>query len=147
MTTNQKTSLLINRQVPEFVRDEHPLFISFLEAYYEFLETKQGTEKNDLTSKAKDLKYLSDVDYSLEEFEKNFFETYASLMPIDVKVSKEILIKNILPLYLAKGSEKSFKLLFRLLFDEKSTLRYPRDNILRASDAKWVIDHVLRIDK
>ena len=36
-----KTSLLINRQVPEFVRDEYPTFINFLEAYYEFLENKQ----------------------------------------------------------------------------------------------------------
>ena len=35
-----KTSLLINRQVPEFIREDHPLFISFLEAYYEFLETE-----------------------------------------------------------------------------------------------------------
>ena len=43
-----KTSLLVNRQVPEFVREEYPLFITFLEAYYEYLETKQGTQINDL---------------------------------------------------------------------------------------------------
>lgn len=147
MSNYQKTSLLVNRQVPEFVREEHPKFIAFLEAYYEFLENKQGTQKNDLVNKSKDLRYLSDVDYSLEEFESNFFNTYASLMPLDVAVTKETLIKNVLPLYLAKGSEKSFKLLFRLLFDQESTVRYPRDNILRASDGKWVIDHVLRIDK
>jgi hypothetical protein len=36
------TSILVNSQVPEFVREEHPLFITFLEAYYEFLETKQS---------------------------------------------------------------------------------------------------------
>lgn len=147
MINNEKTSLLVRRQVPEFVRDEHPKFVSFLEAYYEFLENKQGTQKNDLISKSKDLRYLSDVDYSLEEFEQNFFNTYASLMPIDVSVSKEILIKNVLPLYLAKGSEKSFKLLFRLLFDQDSTVRYPKDSILRASDGKWKIDNVIRIDK
>jgi hypothetical protein len=145
--TDKKVSLLVNRQVPEFVRDEHPLFISFLEAYYEYLETKQGTQKNDLIAEAKRLKNISDVDDSLEEFESNFFNTYASLIPIDVNVSKELLIKNVLPLYLAKGSEKSFKLLFRLLFDQESTVRYPRDNILRASGAKWKIENVLRIDK
>ena len=38
------TSILINRQVPEFVREEYPLFITFLEAYYEFLEQKQTGE-------------------------------------------------------------------------------------------------------
>jgi hypothetical protein len=67
------TSILINRQVPEFVREEHPLFITFLEAYYEYLEQKQTGELNDLTQKAKDLRYLSDVDYSLNEFEDSFF--------------------------------------------------------------------------
>ena len=68
-----KTSLLVNRQVPEFIREEHPLFISFLEAYYEFLENKQGTQKNDLTTKSKELRNLSDVDSSIDEFEDSFF--------------------------------------------------------------------------
>ena len=33
MTTDLRTSLLVNRQVPEFIRDEYPTFITFLEAY------------------------------------------------------------------------------------------------------------------
>jgi hypothetical protein len=56
--SDNKVSLLINRQVPEFVRDEYPLFITFLEAYYEYLETKQGTQSNDLTYKSKNLKNI-----------------------------------------------------------------------------------------
>ena len=73
------TSLLINRQVPEFVREEYPVFISFLEAYYEFLENKQGTQKNDLTTKSKELKYISDVDSSIEEFEEQFLNSLSIL--------------------------------------------------------------------
>ena len=111
--TDNKVSLLINKQVPEFVREEYPLFISFLEAYYEFLETKQGSELNDLTSQAKKLRNLIDVDASIEEFTTNFFNTFATFLPIDVSVDKGILIKHILPLYLAKGNEKSFSLLFK----------------------------------
>ena len=140
------TSILINRQVPEFVREEHPLFITFLEAYYEFLEQKQTGQLNDLTQKAKDLRYLSDVDYSLDEFEDSFFNTYASLLPKDVSVDKEFLIKNVLPLYLAKGNEASFKLLFRMLFNDEVDILQPRNNILRASDGKWTINHILRIE-
>ena len=140
------TSILINRQVPEFVREEHPLFITFLEAYYEFLEQKQTGELNDLTQKAKDLRYLSDVDYSLNEFEDSFFNTYASLLPKDVSVDKEFLIKNVLPLYLAKGNEASFKLLFRMLFNDEVDILQPRNNVLRASDGKWTVDHILRIE-
>ncbi len=99
-----RTSLLVNRQVPEFVREEYPLFIAFLEAYYEYLENKQGTQLNDLTQKAKDFRNLPDVDESIDDFEEQFFNTFASLVSRDVAVDKEFLIKHVLPLYLAKGS-------------------------------------------
>ena len=43
---------------------------------------------------AKNLRTISDVDDSLDKFESNFFNTYASLIPRDVAVDKEFLIKN-----------------------------------------------------
>ena len=141
----QKVSLLINRQVPEFVRDEYPTFIRFLEAYYEFLENKQTGKNNDLNVKSKDLRYLSDVDYSIGQFEDSFFNTFADLLPKDVQVDKAFLIKQLLPFYLAKGNEKSFKLLFRMLFDEEVEIVQPKANILRASDGKWVVEKAFRI--
>lgn len=144
---DEKISLLIEGQVPEFVREEYPLFITFLEAYYEFLENKQGTNKNDLIKQAKDLKTIFDVDKSINEFEENFFNTFASLIPVDVQGNKELLIKNILPLYQAKGSESSFKLLFRFLFHEEPTIVFPKDNILRASSGEWKIDNSVKISK
>jgi hypothetical protein len=144
--TDLKTSLLVNRQLPEFVRDEYPLFQSFLEAYYEFLENEQNNQKNDVIAKSKDLRFVSDVDASIGEFENNFFNTYASLVPRDVQVTKEFLIKNVLPLYLSKGSEKSFKFLFRLLFNDEVELIFPKDNVLRASDGKWTVDNIINIE-
>jgi hypothetical protein len=143
--SEQKVSLLINRQVPEFVRDEYPTFIRFLEAYYEFLENKQTGKNNDLNVKSKDLRYLSDVDYSIGQFEDSFFNTFADLLPKDVQVDKAFLIKQLLPFYLAKGNEKSFKLLFRLLFNEEVEIIQPKANILRASDGKWVVEKAFRI--
>ena len=132
MTITQKTSLLVNRQVPEFIREEHPLFITFIEAYYEYLETVQGTQKNDLVSKAKELRYVSDVDESINSFEESFINNYASLIPQDALINKDFLIKNILPLYLARGNQKSFELLFRLLYGTEVEITFPKDNILRA---------------
>jgi hypothetical protein len=140
------TSILVNSQVPEFVREEHPLFITFLEAYYEFLEAKQLGERNDLTQQAKNLRYLSDVDFSLNQFEDSFFNSFASLLPRDVAVDKEFLIKNVLPLYLSKGNEASFKLLFRMLFNDEVEILQPRNNVLRPSDGKWTVDNILRIE-
>ena len=144
-SSKQLTSLLIDRQVPEFVREEHPLFISFMEAYYEFLETEQGTQNNDLVKVSKDMRRKSDVDDSIEAFENSFMNTFANLIPKDAIVDKSFLIKNILPLYLAKGNEKSFKLLFRLLFSENPDVRFPKDEILRASDGEYTIEQVVRI--
>lgn len=146
MTTDLKTSLLVNRQVPEFIRDEYPTFITFLEAYYEFLEQKQGTQINDLITQAKNLRYISDVDFSIEQFEKNFINTYAPLIPQDAISDKAFLIKNILPLYLTKGNIKSFELFFRLLYGTEVNITFPKDNILRASDGKWTVENVVRID-
>ena len=147
MATNFKTSVLLGNQIPEFIRDEYPLFVSFVQAYYEFLEQKQGTEKNDLITQAKELRDIKDVDVSIDKFEDNFFNTFATLFPKDSAVNKEILIKQALPIYLSKGSQKSFQLLFRLLFGEELEIIYPRDNILRASDGKWTIDSKLRINQ
>jgi hypothetical protein len=142
---DQKTSILINRQVPEYVREEYPLFLTFLEAYYEFLESKQGSQKNDLTSQLKSLRDISNVDESIDEFETQFLNSFASLIPVDAQVDKAFLLKNILPLYQSKGSENSFKLIFRMLFGEETGVLYPRDNILRASDGKWKIDTTLKV--
>jgi hypothetical protein len=142
---DQKTSILINRQVPEYVREEYPLFLTFLEAYYEFLESKQGSQKNDLTTQLKSLRDISDVDESIEEFETQFLNSFASLIPVDAQIDKSFLLKNILPLYQAKGSENSFKLIFRMLFGEETDVFYPRDNILRASDGNWKIDATIKV--
>ena len=140
-----KTSILVKRQLPEFVREEYPLFISFLEAYYEFLENKQGINKNDLIVQSKKLREIFDVDASVDEFENQFFNTFAKFLPKDSQVDKAFLLKNVLPLYQSKGSEESFKFLFRLLFREEIQIEYPRDSILIASDGKWQIDNTLKI--
>ena len=144
--TDFKTSLLVGRQLPEFVRDEYPTFVTFLEAYYEFLEKKQGTQKNDLVNAAKNLRDIRDVDSSIAEFETNFYNTYASLIPIEVQSDKALLFKHLVPLYKSKGSDASFKLLFRLVFGEDIDLILPKNNVLKASGSKWQIDNKLRIN-
>lgn len=141
---DQATSLLVSSQLPEFVREEHPNFIAFLEAYYEYLENKQGTQLNDLIKQSKQARYFTDVDTSVSDFEENFFNTYANLFPQDVEVDKSILLKHVLPLYLAKGNEKSFKLLFRLLYNEEVEVLRPKTNVLKLSAGNWLIENIFR---
>lgn len=148
MSADLKTSILVNRQVPEFVRDEYPKFVTFLEAYYEFLEAQANTAttSNNLITTAKSLRNISDVDESLEQFEKNFYNTYASLVPLDVQSNKALLFKQLLPLYRTKGSENSFKLLFQLVFGEDIDVILPKNNVLRPSASNWQVDNKLRVN-
>lgn len=145
-----RTSILVNKQVPQFIQEEYPTFIRFLEAYYEFLENEQfdinGSENNDLTVKLKSLRTVSDIDKSLNDFEDYFFNTYAQFFPKDLAINKEFLIKNIKQLYSTKGSDQSFKLLFKMLFNEDINITRPGQYVLRASDGKWQSNKVIRID-
>ena len=149
MSLDLKTSLLVNRQVPEFIRDEYPTFVTFLEAYYQFLEgtANTGTTANNLVTTAKNLRDIRDVDTSLEDFQTNFYNTYGSLIPLDVQANKELLFKHLVPLYKAKGSDASFKLLFQLIFGVDIDVVLPKNNVLKSSSSKWQIDNKLRINQ
>jgi hypothetical protein len=146
MTTDLKTSILVNGQVPEYVRDEYPKFVAFLQAYYEFLEQKQGSEINDLATVAKNLRTIKDVDESIDSFEQSFYNTYGALIPADVQANKALLFKHLVELYRTKGAENSFKLLFQLVFGEDLEVLLPKNNVLKPSASKWTVDNKLRIN-
>ena len=120
-----KVSSIVASQLPEFIRDEYQTFVDFLKAYYEFLET---TQKDPVT--------LRDVDTTLDSFITYFKNELAQKLPYST-VNERFLLTRIKDLYLAKGSEASFKLLFRILFNKDVSLQYPSTQMLRASDGKW----------
>ena len=123
--TKPKVSTLVAQQLPEFVREEYDTFVSFLEAYYTYLESTQV-----------DLKTLRDLDTTLDSFIKHFRNEFGSNIPYST-VSERFLLQHIKDQYKAKGSEASFKLLFRILFNKEVSIDYPSKQMLRASDGKW----------
>ena len=125
MITRPKVSSIVASQLPEFVRDEYQTFVDFLKAYYEFLET---TQQDPVT--------LRDLDTTLDSFITYFKSELAQKLPYST-VNERFLLTKIKDLYLSKGSEASFKLLFRILFNKEVTLDYPSTQMLRASDGKW----------
>jgi hypothetical protein len=126
MINKPKVSSLVASQLPEFIREDHQTFVDFLKAYYEYLETQSP-----------DIKTLRDLDTTLDSFIKHFKNELAVNLPTTVGVSERFLLQHIKEQYLAKGSEESFKLLFRLLFNKDVTVEYPSKQMLRASDGKW----------
>jgi len=127
MSINRRTlSSLVSSQLPEFVREDNQTFVAFLEAYYEYLENTNGN----------DLKTIGDIDTTLESFIKHFRNEVAVNFPNPV-IDERFLLQHMKDHYLAKGSEASFKFLFRVLFNKDVTLEYPSRQMLRASDGRW----------
>jgi len=123
------TSSLVPNQLPDFVRSDYPTFIAFVEAYYEYLDN-QGV----------DLKSLRDLDTTIDSFVQYFKRELAINLPSEITVDERFLLQHIKDQYLAKGSEGSFKLLFRLLYNKNVTVNYPGRQMLRASDGRWQQD-------
>lgn len=141
MTTNNKISNIVASQLPFFVRNDHPNFVLFMEAYYEYLE--QTGKPVDVLKNA--MTY-NDVDETISQFMNILQKEYLNLIPTTVKADKALLIKNIKDFYRAKGSEKAVKFLLNILFNGKETeLYYPKQDILRASDGKWYVKKTLKI--
>ena len=116
---------VVKRQLPEFVREDYPTFVAFVEAYYEFLQS-QGV----------DLSSFRDIDKTLESFINEFKKELAYNLPLVVE-DERFLLSRIKDQYLSKGSEASYKLLFKLLYGRNVELVYPGRQMLIASDGRW----------
>ena len=123
--SRNKISSLVSRQIPEFVREDYPTFVAFVEAYYEWLQTQ-----------LLDYAETRDLDTTLDDFIQYFKKELAYNLPGIVQDDR-FYIERIKDLYLAKGSEASYKLLFKLLYNKEVQLSYPGQQLLRASDGRW----------
>jgi hypothetical protein len=138
----EKISQLVSGQLPEFLRNDYPLFVSLIEAYYRYLE--QDQQALELVQNA--LSY-NDIDRTASSFVQYFLKNYASNIPLTAQLNKKLLVKRINDLYQAKGSELSFKLLFKLLYDASVEKSRPYDFVLRPSDGIWDQRVSLRVER
>lgn len=81
MVAKARVSTVVARQVPEFVREDHKKFVTFMEAYYEFLE--QMDQPGFLI---RNFKNVRDVDASIESFVDNL----QSLTPSAIQVANSL---------------------------------------------------------
>jgi hypothetical protein len=133
-------SPFIEEQFPSFMRSDYRKLVLFIKAYYEWAETQgnAGFVNNNIDS-------AIDVDNNLEQFYSHFKSTFLDSFPEifatntdGLKPNKKTLLKKIKQFYGSKGTESAYRFLFRLLFDSSVQFYYPKNDILRASDGKWV---------
>lgn len=133
-------SQFIQAQFPALYREDGPVLIEFIESYFEWLETS-----GNITHKARRIFEYKDIDNTLEEYIVYFKNKYAKNLPLNSEADKRLLIKNIHDLYKSKGSERSYEILFRTLYNRDVKIYYPGDDVLRVSDGEWYEGKYLEI--
>ena len=133
------SSLGIKYTIPEFIREDYPDFVTFLEKYYEFMDQTNKPGNLLLNKRYYDIDDLNDAELNKKalEFAKDFPQVLA--------IEKKKLYKNIKSLYESKGSERSIKAFFRLVYGEEIEVSYPTQFILRASDGIWKQDNSVKV--
>ena len=127
-------------QFPTFVREDHENFLLFMEAYYEWLESYGQIIYN-----TKNLLNIQDIDTTVDRFVQFFQKEFLVNIPSQMVADKAMVLKNIREYYRARGTEKSYKFFFRILFGQEASFYFPRTDILRVSDGKWIQNVTLRV--
>lgn len=123
-----KITTALERQIPEFIREDYTTFVKFVKAYYEFLA--QSGDRN--------LEDLRSIDRTLDEFVVKFKKELAAIFPTGTLPNERVFLEHIADFYNTRGSVESYQLLFRILFNKDAEIFYPSTQILKMSDGKWV---------
>lgn len=141
MATNNKTSTLLQSQVPGYLLEEGPNLVAFIKAYYEWMETN-----GQVTDASKNLLANQDIDTTdLAKFYSFFQREILADFPDAILADRRVVAKKIKDLYRSKGSIASYNLLFRILYNQDVSIYKPSENILRASDGRWTQDTLVRL--
>lgn len=80
---------------------------------------------------------------------RNYQEQYLSGFPYEsviADIGEDTLIKNIKDFYSYKGTDLSIEFLFRTLFNESVTVRFPKDEVIKTSYSDWTVDDVIKVE-
>ena len=135
-----KVSTLVKYQLPQFIRDDHPVFVEFLTKYYEYLE-QPGNPVYEL----KKFEDNYDVDTTRESMLQYFKSKILPSFPESTELSTERILKSARDFYTKKGTPDSFKFLFRVLYNTELEVYFPKLQIFKASDGKWVQPQAFRL--
>lgn len=140
-TTVIKTKIapVVSKQMPEFVKDEYPAIVKFLESYYEWMEL-EGNPGFVL----RNIEDLTDIDNTVDDYIEYFKKEVMQDIPEVILANKRLLAKHIREFYSAKGTIKSYELLFRILYGDEVEIYYPKDDMLKVSAGNFNVAAVIK---
>lgn len=133
-----KLSSLVKNQFPDFYKEEGENFLAFIEAYYEYLE-----QNGKLTDAIQNLEDYKNINTTLDEYLDYFQDTLLPSVPHDVLGDKRLMAKYIKNFNISRGTEASYRLMFRAIYNEDIEINYPSEQMLKVSDGDWRLDRYL----
>ena len=126
MTVSLKS--VVSKQIPEFIRSDYPLFVEFIEAYYEYLNVRSFTSASKTYQggyQQRNLEELRDLDTTLDEFIQ-YFKNELDIFGDNYEfIDRAFFLRKAKQVFTAKGTEASYKLLFKLLYKASSFSIFP----------------------
>lgn len=122
-----KLHLIVRDQFPDFIREDYPLFVAFVEAYYKWLDEQSVGS----------IETVADLDKTPQQFVQYFKTQLDAYGIFNTTTFNPLYLQKIKEIYNSKGSEQSLVNILRLTHNADTIISYPSDYILRASDGKW----------
>ena len=113
---------------PESIQENAGVLISFIEKYYEYMNTA-GLPSGEISNITSD----KDIDLVSDKYLTQIQSLIARNVPESRVLDKVSLYKIILQYYRTRGSEDSIYAFFKLFFNELITIFYPRDYLFELS--------------
>lgn len=126
----------IDDTIPNYIKEEYPVFHKLIVDYYKWLETDENF-LHALINFADDIEVNNQIKPYIDIIKNELGWNYK----IQLKIDDRTLIRLLRDFYLSRGTEQSFKILFKILFDADVKLSYPRDQLLKLSDNNFIIEH------
>lgn len=129
ITRDEAIELFARDKLPLHLKEDFPTLQEFISHYFDFLKhQKTGYTK---------LSDITDIDSAGREYLTAMYSTFGANMPEFKYMGMADFIRNSRSFFLSKGSEDSFKFLFRIMFGTEIDVRYPKENMLSPSSGKW----------
>jgi len=139
---NILSSTLVKSQLPNFIAgDEYSQFNLFIQKYFEWLEQSSGRVHYEIEA----LKDSIDIDSANLTYLDRLKTDLAPYFPSTIISNKTLFLKLVNQFYKSNGTEGSIKFLFKILYGENIEIYYPKEDILKTSDGKWILPLALRI--
>jgi hypothetical protein len=141
MTTDNRTSVFIEDQFPLFARLSGQKLIQFIKRYYESQE-----QANNYIEVVHSLLDYQDIDTSPEDYFDYIAREIIPSIPERLIANRDLLAKHIKEVYKVRGSPVGYRIFFRALFGEEIEIYNPGDDLLRASDGRWVQEVAIKVE-